>query len=89
VKVVVRSKTNPYAFDQFIESIEEQGPIEMQVVEDHLNLDIQDDESIIDEAESTVDIFTKFVEQTETGGISKSKIKSLMVDLYQEAVSLE
>jgi predicted phosphodiesterase len=89
VKVVIKNKTNPYVFDQFIEKIEEQGVIEMQVVEDHLNLDIQDDDSIIDEAESTIDIFTKFVDQTETGGINKSKIKNLMVDLYQEAITLE
>lgn len=88
VKVVVKNKTNPYMFDQFIEKIEQQGVIEMQVVEDHLNLDIQDDNSIIDEAESTIDIFTKFIDQTETGGVSKNKIKNLMVDLYQEAVSL-
>lgn len=89
VKVVVKNKMNPYVFDSFIEKIEEQGVIEMQVVEDHLNLDIQDDDSIIDEAESTIDIFTKFVDQTETGGINKTKIKNLMVDLYNEAVTLE
>lgn len=88
VKVIIRNKNNPYIFDQFIEKIEEQGIIELQVVEDHLNLDIQDDDSIIDEAESTMDIFTKFVDQTETGGIPKAKIKSLMVDLYQEAMTL-
>jgi predicted phosphodiesterase len=87
VKVVIKNKTNPYIFDQFIEKIEEQNVIEMQVVEDHLNLDIQDDESIIDEAESTIDIFTKFVDQTETGGISRQKIKNVMVELYSEAIS--
>lgn len=89
VKVIVRNKHNPYTFDKFMEKIEEQGVIELQVVEDHLNLDVQDDDSIIDEAESTVDIFTKFVDQTETGGISKTKIKNVMIDLYQEALSLE
>lgn len=89
VKVIVRNKTNPYIFDQFIQKIEDQNLIELQVVEDHLHLDIQDDETIIDEAESTVDIFTKFVDQTETGGIKKTKIKKLMVDLYNEAVTME
>lgn len=89
VKVIVRNKHDPYIFDQFMERLEEQGVIELQVVEDHLNLDIQDDDSIIDEAESTVDIFTKFVDQTETGGISKAKIKNVMVDLYNEALTLE
>lgn len=88
-KIVVKNKTNPYVFDQFMEKIEEQGVIELQVVEDHLNLDIQDDDSIIDEAESTIDIFTKFVDQTETGGISKQKIKNVMIDLYNEAIALD
>ena len=87
VKVVVKNKMNPYIFDSFMEKVEEQGVIELQVVEDHLNLDIQDDESIIDEAESTIDIFTKFVDQTETGGISRQKIKDVMVELYNEAVA--
>ena len=89
VKVVIRNKSNPYLFDQYMEKIEEQGVIELQVVEDHLNLDIQNDESIIDEAESTVDIFTKFIDQTETGGIDRQKIKSIMIDLYNEANELE
>ena len=64
--MVVRNKSNPYVFDQYIEKIEEQGIIELQVVEDHLNLNIQDDDSIIDEAESTVDIFTKYIQTSLT-----------------------
>ena len=89
VKVVVKNKMNPYIFDQFMERLEEQGVIELQVVEDHLNLDVEDDESIIDEAESTVDIFTKFIDQTETGGVPKDRIKNVMVDLYKEAIDLQ
>ena len=71
-----------------MEKIEEQGVIELQVVDDHLNLDIQDSDSIIDEAESTMDIFNKFIDQTETGGIDRQKIKSIMIDLYNEANEL-
>ena len=88
VKVIVRNKGNPYLFDQYMEKIEEQGVIELQVVDDHLNLDIQDSDSIIDEAESTMDIFNKFIDQTETGGIDRQKIKSIMIDLYNEANEL-
>jgi predicted phosphodiesterase len=89
VKVVIKNKGNPYVFDQFMERLEEQGIIELQVVEDHLNLDVEDDDSIIDEAESTVDIFTKFIDQTETGGVPKDRIKNVMVDLYREAIDLQ
>ena len=49
VKVIIKNKTNPYWFDLFIGKLEAAGILDMQVVEDHLNLNLEDDQDIIDE----------------------------------------
>ena len=61
VRVIIQNKTNPFWFDKFIENIEQQNPVEIQIVEDHLNLNLEEDSDIVDEAESTVDIFKKYI----------------------------
>jgi DNA repair exonuclease SbcCD nuclease subunit len=88
VKVIVKNKTNPYWFDLFIDAIENTAPIDLQVVEDHLNLDIEDDSDIIDEAESTLDIFKKYIEGYEMKNLNKEKLTKKIFELYNEALSL-
>ena len=63
VKVIVTNKTNPYRFDKFIENLEKVGVIDMQIVEDHFNHALEDDSTIVNEAESTIDIFKHHIEQ--------------------------
>jgi DNA repair exonuclease SbcCD nuclease subunit len=62
VKVIVTNKTNHYWFDKFIEHLESENPIDIQIVEDNLHLDLEENEDIVDEAESTLDIFKKYIE---------------------------
>ncbi len=54
VKLIVRNKTNPYWFDIVVDKIEKTGVLDLQIVEDHLNLDLEDDADIVDEAEDTL-----------------------------------
>ena len=89
VKVIVTNKDNPLWFDKFIENIESEGPIEMQIVEDHLNLALEDDSDIVNEAESTLDIFKKYIESVESKSVSKEKLEKKIVELYNEALSVE
>lgn len=89
IKVVISSKEDPYKFDKFIEVIEKQNPIELQIVEDHLNLHLENETNIIDEAESTLDIFKKYIGKLELSPTMKEPLEKLMVDLYIEAMSLE
>lgn len=89
VKVVVTNKTNLYWFDKFITSIEESNPIEIQIVEDHLNLALEDEEDIVNEAESTLDIFKKYIVNTELKSVNKEKLTNFVGELYQEAVSIQ
>ena len=89
VKVIVTNKTDPYRFDKFIEQIEKVGVLEMQIVEDHLNLGITEDEEIINEAESTIGIFKKYIDQVNIANLDKVRLEQTIVELYQEALSLE
>jgi len=89
VKVIITEKNNPYWFEQFIDNIEKQNPVDVQVVEDHLNLGLEDTDEIVDEAESTIDIFKKYIQSTESKGINKQKLENKVVELYHEALTLE
>ena len=89
VKVIVQNKSNPLWFDKFIENIETENPIEMQIVEDHLNLNLEDDGDIVNEAESTIDIFKKYLETTQIKNVDTVKLTSKIIELYQEALTVE
>jgi len=89
IKIIIQEKNNPYWFDKFIENIEKNNPIDIQIVEDHLNLNLEEDEEIVDEAESTIDIFKKYIRNTESKGINKEKLENKIVELYNEALTLE
>jgi len=87
VKVIVTEKSNPYWFDMFIEKLEKAGPIHVQVVEDHLNLDLASDDEIVNEAEDTLTILNKYIDALDVS-VSKGKLESTIKDLYSEALSV-
>jgi Straboviridae/Ackermannviridae/Kyanoviridae exonuclease subunit 1 len=88
VKVIVQSKTNIPLFDEFMSRIEEQGPIDVVIVDDHLNLDLISDTLIETEAKDTLTIFREFIKQANTV-VSSEKLDTLIVNLYQRALSQE
>jgi hypothetical protein len=87
VKVIIVQKTNPYWFDLYIEKLEKSGPIHVQVVEDHLNLNLESNEDIVNEAEDTLTILHKYVDALDIG-INKDKVETVIKDLYTEALSI-
>ena len=89
LKVIVTNKTNPYWFDKFIENIEQQNPVELQIVEDHLNLNLEDDKDIVNEAESTLNIFKKYIQNYELKNIPRDKLENVINELYHEALEVE
>ena len=90
VKVVIKSKTKPALFDTFIKAVEEYKVSDIQIVEDHLNLNMIADGDIIDEAEDTMTILSKYVEQIGSdAGFDRDMVVSFLGDLYHEAMSLE
>lgn len=89
VKLIVQNKSNLYWFDKFVEQLESENLHELQIVEDHLNLSLEDDADIVNEAESTLDIFKKYIETFEVRNLNKQKLEYKIVELYNEALTLE
>lgn len=89
IKIIIQEKNNPFWFDKFIEYVEKTNPVDIQIVEDHLNLNLEEDQDIIDEAESTIDIFKKYISGADIKGVDKIKLEKKISDLYFEAVTLE
>ena len=80
VKVVVKQKTNLHMFDLFIDKLEKAGVADLQVVEDHLNLNLELDEDLLEEAEDTFSLLNKYASQ-----VSKSdneQLTLLLQELY-------
>lgn len=89
VKVIVQNKTNLYGFDKFIEAVDAANPYELQIVEDHQNLLSEEDDDIVNEAESTIDIFKKYIETFQAKNLDKGKLEQKIVEIYNEALTIE
>jgi DNA repair exonuclease SbcCD nuclease subunit len=89
VKVVVQNKVNPYWFDSVIDRIERAQVADLQVVEDHLHLDLEEDSDIIQDAEDTLTIIRKFSEQYIGNKQHAPRLNKLLGDLYSEAMELQ
>ena len=88
VKLIVHTKTNPYWFDMFVDKIEKAGVLDLQVVDDNLNLQLEDDSDIVSEAEDTLTVLNKVVDQVESR-VDKKVLYNFLSSLYNEALSVE
>jgi hypothetical protein len=88
VKIVVVNKQNPYLFDSVVDSLYKVSPIDVSIVEDLSDNQIENDDSIVDQAEDTFTILSKYVD-TLTLDVNNDKLKSLMKELYIEAINME
>ena len=87
VKIIVTQKNDLIKFEQFIETLEKIGPHDVQVVDDHLNLGIENIENIGDSSKSTIEIITDVVDSMKLK--NKNEVKNMMVSLYTEALNGE
>jgi len=87
IKVIVHTKNNPYWFDMFIDKLEKVDPLGIQVVEDNLYLNLEDDSDIVNEAEDTLSILKKFVDNIELN-VEKKDVERFLSELYSEASNL-
>ena len=85
--VIVILCTNKYWFDIFIDKLEKAGPHNVQVVEDHLHLDLESDDEIVNEAEDTMTILTKYIEALDIS-TDKQLVEQTIKDLYNEALTV-
>lgn len=88
VKVIVQNRDQQIKFDLLIDKLEKAGVADLQVVDDHMHQDLVDDNEIIEDAEDTLTILSKFCEQLETQ-TDKARLDKLLRNLYNEAINLE
>jgi len=89
IKVVVINKTNPFLFDKFMENIYNINPIDVTIVEDHTDLTEGVEDDTIDQAQDTMTIIEHFVDGIKEEHINNDKLKTVMKELYVEALNLE
>ena len=89
VKVVVINKINPYLFDKFMSNLYDVNPIDVTIAEDFTDLTEGVDDDILDQAEDTLTILNKYVDSIQENGIDNNKLKTLLRELYVEALNTE
>ncbi len=87
VKILVLHKSNPFLFERFIQKLTDAAPLDISIVEDFSDLTSKDDSDIIDEGEDTMTILDKYIDGLQLE--SSDKLKSILRELYVEAVNLE
>jgi 3',5'-cyclic AMP phosphodiesterase CpdA len=86
VKVIIKNKDNPYFFDLYLDYVNSFEPHHIQTVEDNLNLQLEGEDHIVDEAEDTLTVLNKFIESLEIK--EKKELKTLFAGIYEEALDV-
>jgi DNA repair exonuclease SbcCD nuclease subunit len=89
VKVVVINKTNPYLFDKLMSNLYNVNPVDVTIAEDFTDLMEGVDDDMLDQAEDTLTTLNKYVESIKDDGINNEKLKTLLKELYVEALNTE
>ena len=88
VKVVVVNKINPFLFDIVIDNLYKAGAADISIVEDFTDTSIDFDQDLLDQAEDTMTILSKYIDNL-TLNVEGDKLKGLMRELYVEALNTE
>jgi DNA repair exonuclease SbcCD nuclease subunit len=88
LKVVVLNKQNPFMFDTVIDNLYKCGVSDLSIVEDFSEITFDQDQEIIDQAEDTMTILSKYIDGLGLN-VESEKLKTLMRELYVEALNLE
>jgi DNA repair exonuclease SbcCD nuclease subunit len=89
VKVVVLNKTNPYLFDKFMDNLYKVNAIDITIAEDFTDLTEGVEDDMLDQAEDTMTIIGKYVDSIKEEHIDNEKLKTMMKELYVEALNQE
>jgi DNA repair exonuclease SbcCD nuclease subunit len=88
VKVVVINKQNPYMFDTIIDNLYKAGVSDISIVEDFTDTSIDEDTELIDQAEDTISLLGKYIDNL-TLNVESNKLKEMMREIYIEALDTE
>lgn len=88
VKVIMSSREDGLAFDGYMKRIEGSSPADVQVVDDHLHLDLStiEDAPELEGVEDTPSVLRSTIESLDEG-VDKAALASLLMGVYQEAVN--
>jgi DNA repair exonuclease SbcCD nuclease subunit len=89
VKVVVVNKTNPYLFDKFMNNLYNVNPADITIAEDLTDYSEGLDDEMVDQAEDTLTVLNKFVDNIAEENIDNNKLKNILKELYVEALNQE
>ena len=89
VKVVVVNKTNPYLFDKFMNNLYNVNPADITIAEDLVDYSEGLDDEMVDQAEDTLTVLNKFVDNINEENIDNNKLKNILKELYVEALNQE
>jgi len=87
VKVIVTQKQNPYWFDTMLDELYKVEVADVSVVE-NVDLEFEDDDSVIDEAEDTLTILSNYIDGLNIQK-NKKELDNLIRTLYNEALDYE
>lgn len=88
VKLVVLNKQNPFLFEHVLDNLYKIGVSDLSIVEDFTDNVIGNDQDIIDQAEDTMTILSKYIDNLELD-VESDKLKTVMRELYVEALNTE
>lgn len=88
IKIIVVNKNNPYLFDSVVDNLYKADVADISIVEDFSEIDVDHDDELINQAEDTMSILSKYIDGL-TLNVESDKLKKLMRELYVEALTTE
>lgn len=88
VKLVVVKKTNAFLFDSVVDNLIKSGAADVSIVEEFTDMSITEDEDLVNQAEDTMTILSKYIDGLQTN-VDSEKLKTLLRELYVESLNVE
>lgn len=89
VKVVVVNKTDPKAFDVFVNSLYNINPADLAIDDNFIDIMEGFEDVDIEKSEKTITTINKFIDSIEDVNIDNDRLKKVMNEIYVEAINLE
>ena len=86
VKIIVVNKKNPFWFDTLMDKLYKVDVADISVAE-NFDQDLSIEDDMIDEAEDTLTILSKYVNSLNID--NKEELDKLLISLYNESLTLE
>ena len=86
LKLIVRKKTDPKKFEQYIDKLYASNCFELKIVEGLAT--IEDEEFDVEESEDTISILNRYIQEAEVD-LDKSIVTNIIQEVYKEACEVE